>query len=146
MSKNLYGYKGNDLQGRMFVYEEHMRKYNLNSAAIITLASALKSGSLEQIRTLFDSVEDLQKSGLLDVFIDYEDMENDFQNQNPPMGLPIKLATQFKYPDIINYLTTVQNDLKTEKQVHANARKQAAAQDAHASRDTSFKSNEHRNT
>lgn len=154
MSKNLYGYKGTDLDGRMFVYEEHMRKFNLNSAAIITLASALKSGSLEQIRTLFDSVEDIQKSGLLDVFIDYEDIENDFQNQDQPMGLPIKLATQFEHPDIISYLTKVQDDLKTKTQVHVNTGKQALApvykenlsQDTHTSWENGFKSTRHRNT
>jgi hypothetical protein len=153
MSKNLYSYKGTDLDGRMFVYEEHMRKYNLNSAAIIALASALKSGSLEQIRTLFDSVEDIQKSGLLDVFIDYEDIENDFQNQDPPMGIPIKLATQFEHPDIISYLTKVEADLKTKKQVHVNTGKQAVAQDykenlsqdARTSWGKSFKSTGHRN-
>ncbi len=114
---NKYSYiGGDDLIGRMFVYEDRMKEYDLSSKAIKIFASALKLGNLKTIQNEFAELELKQKQGLLTVYWDYNDLFGNHLNLHAPMGHAIDLATDFGHKDIRDYFIAQKKEFdKTEQ-------------------------------
>ena len=59
---NRFSYEGgNDLNGRMFVYDDEMKKFDLNSTAIRIFAGTIKKGNLEALTRFFQELTSSQK-------------------------------------------------------------------------------------
>jgi len=95
---------GYDLVGRMFVYEEQMQRFNLSSAAIRDFATAIKKGDLERLTNQFQELEEQQKTGLLNLYIDYNDLWGNYFNIHAAIGYPIDLAKYFGHEHIANFI------------------------------------------
>lgn len=95
---------GNDFNGRMFVYATEMKEHDLSSAAIRDFAKAIKDGDLDSIKHLFKELNDNQKTGLLNLYIDYNDMWGGFLNLHAPMGYPSDLAKNFGHENILAFI------------------------------------------
>jgi len=101
---NEFGYVGgNDTNGRMFVFENAMVQYDLNSQALQRFAFYLEKDNLQAIKKLFDKVTNQQKEGLLVTFLDYFDLDLS-SSIYARMGDPIKLAEKFGSQELADYL------------------------------------------
>lgn len=112
--KNKYEYIGGaDLNGRMFAYESEMKKNNLSSKAIKDFAIAIKNGNLNALVDEFKELSKQQKSGLLNLFIDYNDLLGNGMDLSARLGYPIKLAEKFKHKHIVEFLELEQKKLSS---------------------------------
>lgn len=115
---NRFSYKGgDDLIGRMFVYDDEMKKFDLNSTAIRIFAGAIRKGNLEALQQFFQELTSSQKEGLLTTYIDYNDLSGDFMNLWAPMGYPVNLAEKFNHPQIVTFLKEEINKIEAEKAI-----------------------------
>lgn len=116
---NQYIYQGGkDLNGRMFVYDGHMKQFNLNSKAIREFFLSL--GKLYHTQQLFTKLNDRQKIGLLTLRVDFNDFGGDFLSLSTPRGYAIQLAADyFKEMRVTDYLISMAKALKIENVILA---------------------------
>ena len=110
---NRYSYNKDekDLNGKMFSYDSHMQKYDFNSVALRRFASSLRWGKLEEIKQLFGDLSRQQKLGLITISINYNNFSCNYRSFDSPVGKSLDIATKFKYPTIVEYLTQILNSI-----------------------------------
>ncbi|MES2217430.1 MAG: hypothetical protein V4501_03365 [Pseudomonadota bacterium] len=115
---NQYSFIGiHDLKGRMFVYQEEMKEFDLNSEAIRSFAHAIRSGDVETLEVQFKLLDQKQKEGLLKIYIDYKNLHaDDFMDSSLPRGDAISVARQFGHLKVVAFLTNQKNNLGGKKQ------------------------------
>jgi hypothetical protein len=114
MKRNKHSFKGDsDLLGRMFVYEDKMKKYDLCSETIKIFFNALKAGELTTIKKLFNELNAKQITGLIiGLYFDYNDISGNFMSLHAPMGRAMNLVQKFKHRTIEEFFKQEQKNLK----------------------------------
>jgi len=98
-------------------YFPKMRDHDLSYDAIEEFAKALKEGDLKSLTSQFEILSDKQKTGLLDLFIDYNELVDNPNalTTTKPRGYAIKLAKEFGYDSIVQFFEETMNKLTTHK-------------------------------
>jgi hypothetical protein len=101
--------------GRLFCYAQKMKEHNLSEKDMLHFFDALKAGDIGKIQDQFTQLDDQQKRGLLELYVDYNDFVGG-NNFHLPMGRAVDLAKTFGYPQLQEYLEEQQTALQANTQ------------------------------
>ena len=89
-------------------YAEIMRNHDLNANAIKAFAWAIRKGNLQEIQEMFRILNENQKKGLINLFIDFSDLGGGYFDS---AGFPTELAKKFGYVEIEDFLKDQKKEL-----------------------------------
>lgn len=103
--QNRYNYIGDEdfIGNNMYAHRKFMQEYNLSCAAMREFAFGIKMGDLNALKKEFTLLSRLQKQGLLESYIDFENLWG-IPDMSAPSGLPLEIAKQFNHQHIIEFL------------------------------------------